>query len=225
MYFGNHTLYDTAESFNKAGGKYLFIDEVHKYDGWSNELKQIYDAFSDLHVYFTGSSILDIEKGEADLSRRAPRYLMQGMSFREYLKIRHNIECPVFSLEDIVAGKADIPQIQHPLQYFKNYLKDGYYPFGTDVDFPIELAQVITRTLEVDIPQYANMSMATGKKLKKLITSAISEFEIDGRTFEVGGRSKGQRQVREAIEGYVIKDDLEKGHGNVIPLWAFGLNY
>lgn len=88
LYFTSHTLFDTAESFSKEGGMYLFIDEVHKYPGWSRELKLMYDAFPQLHVYFTGSSILDIEKGEADLSRRAPRYLMQGLSFREYLAHR-----------------------------------------------------------------------------------------------------------------------------------------
>ena len=89
LYFMSHSLFETAETFNKNGGKYLFIDEVHKYSNWSQELKLMYDAFPDLHVYFTGSSILDIEKGEADLSRRAPKYLMQGLSFREFLVIRH----------------------------------------------------------------------------------------------------------------------------------------
>ena len=73
LYFTAHTLFDAAEAFCKAGGTHLFIDEVHKYPGWSRELKLMYDAFPQLHVCFTGSSILDIEKGEAALSRRAPR--------------------------------------------------------------------------------------------------------------------------------------------------------
>ena len=321
LYFMGHSLFETAEAFNKNGGKYFFIDEVHKYSNWSQELKLMYDAFPDLHVYFTGSSILDIEKGEADLSRRAPKYLMQGLSFREYLAIRHHIEVPVFSLQQILNHEAKIPGVSHPLVYFKEYLKEGYYPFGQDLDFETELNQVITRTIEVDIPQYANMNIGTAKKLKKLLvilaglvpykpnmaslgsqiqasrnnvedyltylekagllaqlkdgtgglgelgkvekvyldntnlmhalnegqvdagtiretfffnqmrvnhkvtSSPISDFEIQGKTFEVGGKSKGKRQITDAKEGYVVKDEIEYGYGNVIPIWAFGLNY
>ena len=321
LYFTGHTLYETAETFNKNGGKYFFIDEVHKYSNWSQELKLMYDAFPDLHVYFTGSSILDIEKGDADLSRRAPKYLMQGLSFREFLAIRHHIEVPVFSLQQILNHEAKIQGVDHPLVYFKEYLKEGYYPFGQDLDFETELNQVITRTIELDIPQYANMNIGTAKKLKKLLvimaglvpykpnmaslgsqiqasrnnvedylaylekagllaqlkngtgglgelgkvekvyldntnlmyalsdgqedvgtiretfffnqmrvnqrvnSSPISDFEIQGKTFEVGGKSKGKRQITDAKEGYIVKDDIEYGYGNVIPIWAFGLNY
>ncbi len=321
LYFSTHTLYETAETFNKNGGRYLFIDEVHKYSNWSQELKLMYDSFPDLHVYFTGSSVLDIEKGEADLSRRAPKYLMQGLSFREFLAIRHQIDVPVFSLDQILANEARITGISHPLVYFKEYLKEGYYPFGQDVDFETELNQVIIRTIEMDIPQFANMNIGTAKKLKKLMvilaglvpykpnmsslgsqiqasrnnvedyltfmekagllaqlkdgtgglgelgkvekvyldntnllyalgngqedagtiretfffnqmrvnhqvtSSPISDFEIQGKTFEVGGKSKGKRQITDAAEGYIVKDDIEYGYGNVIPIWAFGLNY
>lgn len=321
MYFANHSLYDLAEEFFKNGGKYLFIDEVHKYEGWSRELKLMYDSLPGLHVYFTGSSVLDIEKGEADLSRRAPKYLMQGMSFREYLAVRHGVHAPCLSLADILAHKEEIPGVEHPLPLFKDYLRCGYYPFGDDEQFDIELGQVITRTLEVDIPQFAGMTAATGRKLKRLMaivstlapfkpnmtslgsqiqvsrnnvedyllymekagmvaqlrtnagglgalgktekvyldntnilynlsegsedignvretfffnqmrvghkvtTSKISDFEIDGLTFEVGGKNKGQNQIAEAKRGYVVKDDIEFSYGNVIALWALGLMY
>lgn len=321
MYFASHSLYDLAEEFFKNGGKYLFIDEVHKYEGWSRELKLMYDSLPGLHVYFTGSSVLDIEKGEADLSRRAPKYLMQGMSFREYLAIRHGVHAPCLSLADILAHKEEIPGVEHPLPLFKDYLRCGYYPFGDDEQFDIELGQVITRTLEVDIPQFAGMTAATGRKLKRLMAivstlapfkpnmtslgsqiqvsrnnvedyllymekagmiaqlrtnagglgalgktekvyldntnilynlsegsedignvretfffnqmrvghkvtaSKISDFEIDGLTFEVGGKNKGQNQIAEAKRGYVVKDDIEFSYGNVIALWALGLMY
>ncbi len=320
LYFTTHTLLETADAFCKQGGTHLFVDEVHKYPDWSRELKNMYDAYPDLHVYFTGSSVLDIEKGEADLSRRAPRYLMQGLSFREFLKIRHGINAPLLSLEQILENRSAIPGVKHPLPLFDEYLKSGYYPFGGDADFDTELRQVITRTLEHDIPAYANMTMSTGRKLLKLMvviselvpfkpnmsnlgraiqasrnnvedylvymekagmiaqlrtgasglgalgkaekvyldnpnilfnlcsgcdvgtvretfffsqmrvnhlvtSSETSDFEIDGRTFEVGGPNKGQNQVRQAQEGYVVRDGIEYGHGNVIPLWAFGLNY
>ena len=179
MFFANNTLIDLADAFCKQGGRFLFIDEVHKYSGWSRELKIIYDSFPNLHIYFTGSSVLDIEKGEADLSRRAPRYEMQGLSFREYLAIRHGIDSKPFSLEEIIQNKAHVPGVEHPLPLFSDYLRCGYYPFGVDADFDIELNQVISRTLEVDIPLYANMSPATGRKLKKLmaVVSTLVPFK------------------------------------------------
>lgn len=179
MYFADHSLLDVADSFYKSGGHFLFIDEVHKYAGWSRELKLIYDSYPDLHVYFTGSSVLDIEKGEADLSRRAPRYLMQGLSFREYLAIEYGYVFDPYSLSDIVENRASIPGVDHPLPLFAEYLRRGYYPFGKDLDFAIELDQVIGRTLESDIPLYAGMSPATGRKLRKLmaVISTLAPFK------------------------------------------------
>ena len=119
MYFASHTLLEVADRFNKMGGKHLFIDEIHKYPTWSQELKEIYDRYSDMQVVFTGSSILDIYKGMSDLSRRAPIYEMQGLSFREYLHLFHHIEVPILSLEDILAHKETIPNVAHPLPLFK----------------------------------------------------------------------------------------------------------
>lgn len=321
LYFSDHSLYNVAEELVRNGGRYFFIDEVHKYPDWSRELKAMYDSLPDLHVYFTGSSVLDIEKGQADLSRRAPKYVLQGLSFREYLAIVHGINAPCCSLEEILAGGLRIPGVEHPLPFFKDYLRRGYYPFGTDLDFEIELEQVITRTLESDIPQFAAMTAATGRKLLKLMSivstlapfkpsmtklasqiqasrnniedyllymekagmiaqlrtgassigalgkaekiyldntnilyvlagegadignvretffynqtrvrhrvsaSKISDFEIDGITFEVGGKSKTRAQLKGAERGYVVKDDVEYGHGNVVPIWAFGMTY
>ena len=103
-YFTTHTFVDTADEFVREGGKWLFLDEVHKYDGWSRELKQIYDSHPELHIFFTGSSVLDILEGEADLSRRALLFDMQGLSFREYLELFHGIKTPVRSLEDVLDG-------------------------------------------------------------------------------------------------------------------------
>lgn len=91
LYFGNHRLFDLADDFHKNAGKTLIIDEIHKYKEWSVELKSIYDSFPGLKVIFTGSSILDIMKGSADLSRRAVIYKLHGLSFREYLKLFHNL--------------------------------------------------------------------------------------------------------------------------------------
>ena len=312
LYFSEHKLIELADRFVKAGGKHLFIDEIHKYEGWSRELKQIYDSYDDLQVVISGSSILDIYKGLADLSRRVPIYHMQGLSFREYLHLFHQIEIPAYPLEDILAHKAHIPGVEHPLPFF---------PFGKDEEFEMELMQVINQTMEIDIPQHLQANISLGRKLKSLlmvvaksvpfkpvmqrlanatgisrneissyliymekagmiaqlrdttggirglgkveklyldntnliyalspdkadignvretffmnqtrvlndvVSSPISDFEIDGKTFEIGGRKKGQKQIQDASEGYLVKDDIESGYANIIPLWAFGLNY
>ena len=89
FYFADNRLIDLARDFVKRGGKYLFIDEIHKYKEWAKELKLIYDYHPELNVVFTGSSVLDIKKGASDLSRRAVMYNMQGLSFREYLQLFH----------------------------------------------------------------------------------------------------------------------------------------
>ena len=233
----------------------------------------------------------------------------------------HGIEVPVYPLKDILQQKASIPGVAHPLPLFKDYLRRGYYPFSSDAHFDIELRQVINQTMEVDIPQYANMNASTGRKLKKLlaviaqsvpfkpvmdtlatvlnvsrnvlpdyflfmeqagmiaqlrddtggirglgkvekvyldntnlayllgenatdvgnlretffynqmrvttdvISSRVSDFEIDGKTFEVGGKRKSKKQIANAEDGYVVRDDIEFGSGTIIPLWAFGLTY
>ncbi len=321
LYFSSHTLVETVDEFAKEGGEQIFIDEIHKYENWSRELKQIYDSHPDVKVGFTGSSVLDIYKGFSDLSRRAPVFMMQGLSFREYLQLFHDMKVPVYTLDDVLALNAKVADVNHPLPLFRDYLQRGYYPFSGDSDFELRLRQVINQTMEVDIPQYANMNASTGRKLKKLlaviaksvpfkpvmdslasvvgvsrnvlpdyflymeqagmigqlrddtggirgvgkvekvyldnpnmayllggeatdvgniretffynqmrvvsdvISSRISDFEINGKTFEVGGKNKGKKQIADAPSGYVVKDDIEYGSGNFIPLWAFGLLY
>jgi len=174
MYFGEYRLLDLADDFYKNAGEYLFIDEIHKYKDWSHELKNIYDSFPTLKVIFTGSSVLDILKGSADLSRRAIIYKLQGLSFREYLKFFHNYESEVYSLKQIVNNEVKITNIAHPLPLFNDYLKRGYYPFGIENEMNLRLGQIIVQTLETDIPQYANLNVGTSRKLKRLL-SIIAE--------------------------------------------------
>lgn len=122
FYFASHRLLDLADAFVKMGGKYLFIDEIHKYKDWSKELKLVYDYHPELNIVFTGSSVLDINKGASDLSRRAVMYQMQGLSFREYLQLFHHISSEVYTLQDMVTHKVDIPGLEHPLPLFHEYL-------------------------------------------------------------------------------------------------------
>lgn len=321
LYFTSHSLVDLADRFYKMGGKHLFIDEIHKYEGWSIEVKQIFDSYSDLQLIISGSSILDITKGMADLSRRVPIYEMQGLSFREYLHLFHGIKMCAVKIENILQHEYAIAGVEHPLPLFHDYLRRGYYPFGRDAAYDIELQQVVAQAMESDIPLYLNTNVSVGRKLKQLLMvvaesvpfkpvmqklaevtgisrnyiqdylmymeragmiaqlrdavggirglgktekvyldntnliyalapnradignvretffmnqmrvvgdvmcSPVSDFLINGMTFEIGGRKKGQKQISEVDKGYVVKDDIETGYANVLPLWAFGLMY
>lgn len=171
IYFTSHTLLDTARTLQQQGYEYLFIDEIHKYADWSRELKLIYDYYPALHVVFSASSVLDILRGESDLSRRALVYHLQGLSFREYLSLYCGANVPAYSLDDILQGRVDIDvEAIHPLAEFKTYLRTGYYPFRSEGNFDIRLRQVINITVETDIPVYAKMNATAGRKLKQLLT-------------------------------------------------------
>lgn len=322
FYFTKHRLFDLAYQFYSNGGKRLYIDEIHKYKGWSAEIKNIYDQIPGLSVVYTGSSILDLEKGGADLSRRRVEYQLPGLSFREYLNISQGWQLPASSLEDILAGKVQFPyEKERPMKLFKDYLNIGYYPFFNDTEYYLRLRSVICQMVEVDIPMFADMNIASSAKLKKLLyalaqsvpfkpnyaklerdlgisrntlpdyvnylekaglisllrekadglkllekvekvylnntnlayaisestpdigniretvffswmrvghlvtSSSVSDFEINGRTFEVGGKNKTTRQIKGVSEGYLVKDDMEYVYRNEIPLWMFGFVY
>jgi predicted AAA+ superfamily ATPase len=169
FYFADNKLIDLADAFVKRGGKYLFVDEIHKHKDWSKELKLIYDYYPELHIVFTGSSVLDIKKGASDLSRRAVMYNLQGLSFREYLQLFHQTSVKSYSLDEILAHKAELPGVKHPLPLFEDYLKRGYYPFALEENFELRLQQIVNQTLETDIPLYAGMNVSTGRKLKQLL--------------------------------------------------------
>ena len=169
-YFTTHSLIELADEFVKEGGEHLYIDEIHKYEGWSREIKQIYDTHPALKVFITGSSILDLLDGEADLSRRVVMQHLYGLSFREYLELVHRIQVPVYTLEEVLAGKAQPNELPHPMPLFREYLRTGYYPFAIEGDFYERMQNVIRQTMESDIPHYAKMSPATGRKLRQMLS-------------------------------------------------------
>lgn len=323
FYFAGHRIYDLALEFFQQGGKRLYIDEIHKYKGWTTEIKMIYDQLPLLQVVYSGSSILDLKRGgKADLSRRTIEYTMPVLSFREYLNISQGWNLKPSSLEDILVGKVDFPYGNHrPLKYYQEYLQYGCYPYFTEEDFPIKLRQSIIATVEDDIPRYAEMTVSAAVKLKKLMymiaqsvpykpnystlardldisrntlpdyidyleksglfnalreniasdgllqkveklfldnsniihvlgldkadegtiretmfltwmkrkysvySSKISDFEIKDMTFEVGGRKKKGKQLKDADKGYIVKDNIEYAAGKNIPIWMFGFIY
>lgn len=322
IYFSAHTLLETAREFFARGGKYLYIDEIHKYQNWSREIKNIYDSLPLLHVVYSGSSMLDLKQGGADLSRRVIEYHLPVWSFREYLNLRCGWQLKTATLDEVLKGKVDFPYgAERPLMYFDEYMKKGCYPFSFEPEFETRLRQVVNTTVELDIPKYAQMTIAATQKLKKFmyyisksvpvkinysdmardlaldredlpkyleylekaelvsvlrmkangdailrkmdklylhnpnmsyvlsgekpndgnsretiflcwtkhlydtLESPISDFEIAGKTFEVGGRKKGKKQIQDATEGYVVKDNIEYVFDNQVPLWMFGFLY
>ena len=322
-FFAGNTLYDIATKFAQEGGKVLYIDEVHKYQDWSKEVKMMYDFLPDLKVVITGSSILELIRGtDADLSRRAIRYKLEGLSFREYLNFSLGLNIPTYTLEEILDGKVELPaEVKYPLAHFKEYLTKGYFPFFKQDDYYQRLENVINQTMEVDIPAYAKMNVSTARKLKQLLyvisrsvpfkpnfteigraissdrgtvadhmvymekstlirqlnfapdgmdlvqkvdkiylgntcfiyaladenpeigniretffycamcvnhkvtSSPAADFLVKGHTFEVGGKSKKQKQIKNVNDAFVVKDDIENAYMNIIPLWTFGFNY
>lgn len=200
-YFTIHTLVETADEFVRNGGEWLYIVEVHKYSRWSVELKQIYDTHPRLHIVFTGSSVLDILQGEADLSRKALIFNMQGLSFREYLELFHHIITPVRSLEDVLAGKVEIVGVEHPLPLFADYLRQGYYPFAVQGFFYKRLQQIVRLTMEMDIPQYANMTPATGRKLHQMLTIIAQNVPYKP---EITGLANEIKASRNDVPSYLL---------------------
>lgn len=322
-FFAGNTLYDIATKFAQEGGRVLYIDEVHKYQDWSKEVKMMYDFLPDLKVVITGSSILELIRGtDADLSRRSIRYKLEGLSFREYLNFSLGLNIPAYSLEDILDGKVELPaEVKYPLAHFKEYLTKGYFPFFKQDDYYQRLENVINQTMEVDIPAYAKMNVSTARKLKQLLyvvsrsvpfkpnfteigraissdrgtvadhmvymekstlirqlnfapdgmnlvqkvdkiylgntcfiyaladenpdigniretffycamcvnhkvtSSPAADFLVKDHTFEVGGKSKKQKQIKNVNDAFIVKDDIENAYMNIIPLWTFGFNY
>ena len=167
------SLFDIAKSFESEDGELLIIDEIHKFTGFENELKKIYD-FLELEVIFSGSSALKIDNSKADLSRRVVVYEIEGLSFREFLEMKNTIKIDTYSLNDILTNHVDIAyelsQYYTP-KVFQEYLEFGYYPFYFDKysNYQIKLNETINTVLEVDIPSIFNIEYQNIKNLKKLL--------------------------------------------------------
>lgn len=175
IWFSEHKLYDFASDFAKKGGRYLFLDEVHKYPNWSQELKNIYDDFPELNIVFTGSSLLEIINAKADLSRRAVVYEMQGFSFREYLNMTLKLNLQSYSLYEILENHIMIAQNVlkevKVLKYFEHYLKYGYYPYYNELPdlYYSRVNEVVNLIIETEIPLLRSVDIAYTRKIKQLL--------------------------------------------------------
>ena len=175
LYFSENQLSNLVENFVNRGGEHLFVDEVHKYPNWSIELKNIYDNYPNLKVAFTGSSLLEILNARADLSRRALVFELQGLSFREYLKFRHNIDLQPISFEHLLVNHTqialDIDAKFKPLSFFESYLQKGYYPFYQEnsVFYYKQLQEIINLILEIELPLLRKTEVRMIFKIKQLL--------------------------------------------------------
>lgn len=172
-----HSLLETAKSWVQNGGEALYIDEVHKYTNWSRELKNIYDGFPRLQVYFTASSALDIYRGESDLSRRVLTFTLPGMSFREYLNLTRGWVLKSISLKELLTNPTEIAatlrkQVTTPIPLFREYLIKGYLPFVHDDQgkfYLPKLMKVIEASITNDLAFIQNYSTTHIAKIKKLL--------------------------------------------------------
>jgi predicted AAA+ superfamily ATPase len=169
IHFTHEGLLDLADQFWKLGGRHLFIDEVHKYPNWSQEVKNIYDSFPQLQVVLTGSSVIDMLKGYGDLSRRAVIHHLRGLSLREYISMKHGTELPVVSLDDITDGAPIGMKGLLPIKLFHEYLAEGHYPFFAEGDVMLRLNGAVNAVFEVDLPKHLDIRPSSIDKLKHLL--------------------------------------------------------
>ena len=328
IWFTTNTIIDLAEYHFTHGGTHLFLDEIHRYQGWQREIKNIYDSYPNLHIVITGSSLLKLEESIiADLSRRHRQYTLHGLSFREYMQFEGISALPVLTLQDILnnhfAITSEITAHTRVLPYFEDYVVHGYYPFyREDKDgFSERLLQIIDTIIESEIPAVSDIKYESVYKAKRLLgvlaklspytlniaalsktlqvsrenllklldlmdksalvrrlysqsggmkmlvkpekilfdnsnimyalseqadagtmreTTFASQLSVvhqlfmpqqgdfvvdDNYTFEVGGQGKGFAQIRNIENSYVVRDGVEVGMDNKIPLWLFGCLY
>ncbi len=324
---GIDSLFDIAYRFYKEDGKLLIVDEIHKYTNFEAELKNIYDI-TNLQVLFSGSSALKIDNSKADLSRRTMMYEMNGLSFREFLNIKNNLNLKSYSFEEILKNHINIADELlmdfNLYTQWKEYLMYGYYPFYFENkdDYLIKLSQTINIVIESDIPSIFPIEYQNIVNLKKLVSLVCKsnpykpnmknllekmnmkndysrlykylhyldrgkilktinqksrgdnifakpqklylnntnlhyaycdeveigtirevffmsmffnhkieipnsgDFLIDDKyLFEIGGKNKTKKQIKNQKNSFVVMDNLEIGGERKIPLWLFGFLY
>ena len=328
FYFETYRLVELVDTLVQKGYRHFYFDEVHRYQYWSSDLKNIYDNYPEIKVVATGSSLLEVVKGQADLSRRAVSYYLPGLSFREFLQLEHKQSFIALSLQQLIESHQDISSSfldkTDIEKAFHEYLKYGYYPFYKESKrfYGQRLLETSNLVLDLDIAPFEDLSYATVRNMKKLMfiisqsvpftpniaklsermevprnsilkildllhhakiitllkretkgvsylqkpekiylqntnlawyladnkpntgniretfflsqlevnhqvtSSRFGDFTIDDQfTFEIGGPSKTNEQIRGIPLSFIAADGIKEGTGNKIPLWLFGFLY
>lgn len=209
--FSTRTLVELAEQFFINGGELLIVDEIHKYkpgtSDWSREVKEIYELFPKLKLIVSGSSLLKLKEGDADLSRRAIKYTMPGLSFREALRFYHGLDFPKWTLEDILTHPVDLWEMVSskckPLVHFKEYLAKGYYPFllEGEGEYFTRIEQVVNYIIETELPQICKVDVANIRKVQALVKLIAEEvpFEVNANKL-AGSMEIGRDTVVEYLK-------------------------
>jgi len=181
IYFNQTTMLEYVNKlYYEQGVRYVFIDEIHKYQNWEQELKNIYDTLTTVHLVFSGSSSLDLIKGTYDLSRRVRLYHLPGLSFREYLYLQSNKELSTVKLKNLLSEpmqyNANLSQVEKILGDFKDYLHHGYYPFvfEDETTYYEKVIRIIEKTIYEDIAEYYKLKTENLHYLKKIISFLAS---------------------------------------------------
>jgi len=201
LFFTTNRLVDVVRKLWQEGVTHFFIDEVHKYpyETWAQELKNIYDSYPDIKVVFSGSSILDIYKGNADLSRRAIHYELFGLSFREFLKFEGIKDIPAVNFDELlknhVSIAAEIIKGIKILPLFRQYLQSGYFPYyKEDVkSYPMRLLNTVGAVLETDLPAVENIEFTSVQKLKRLLAIIATMTPFTPNMADLGRQVEMQR--------------------------------
>ncbi len=234
LYFRTHTLTEVAEEFYQQGGRYLFLDEVHKYSNWQTEVKNLFDFKKDLQLVMSGSSILALQRAQVDLSRRVVTYLLPGLSFREYLGLHHAISLPVIELGDLLSNHEEIvvplvKKIASPLAKYRHYTQFGVYPFFIEgeTDYFVKINQLINVIIDYDLIEAKALEGSSLRQLKKLLyiisrsvpfTPNANKLSADlgigrGRIvemFDILEKSQLIRNLRSSVHGMSLMNKPDK---------------
>ena len=209
--FSTRSLVELAEQFFINGGELLIVDEIHKYkpgtSDWSREIKEIYELFPKLKLIVSGSSLLKLKEGDADLSRRAIKYTMPGLSFREALRFYHGLDFPKWTLEDIRTHPVVLWEMVSskckPIPLFKEYLAKGYYPFllEGEGEYFTRIEQVVNYIIETELPQICKVDVANIRKVQALVKLIAEEvpFEVNANKL-AGSMEIGRDTVVEYLK-------------------------
>jgi len=207
-------LYELAEEFSKIGGEYLLLDEIHKYKNFSLDLKAIYDFYPEIKVIFTGSCATSIYNSQADLSRRAVLYHMNGLSYREFLELKLDKKLPAFTLEEICTNSVSLVDKLGedfiPLEHFAEYLKYGYYPFyfSDKENYLRQLTAVVNLTIDVDLVMLGYIKPAFANKLKKLLNVICYSKPFELNVSKVATNIEVSRNTIYAYLEHLTRGDL-----------------
>lgn len=175
LWFTTHSLLELVDWADRHGISRLYLDEVHRYDNWSQTLKNIYDNYPDMSIVYTSSSILIMDNAKVDLSRRQTIYMLHGLSFREFLNFEGVLDIAPIPLKDLlqhhVRHAMKIVQEIKVTPLFEDYLAHGYYPFYRESveDFFSRLRQTVSVVIDTDLSAVENVSFDTIQKTKKLL--------------------------------------------------------